>query len=173
MSKNLVLLETENLFQNDLNLLEPEIEEQLDSNDYNILKTSEHLIDILSETFNSTYLKPEIKPTYSLEQFNEIETLNELNYKLQDEMRKERTKTYRNISYKRNINSSLSQKSATQVSLFTISELDPAYGYRINFKSQINPKDRNIFSILGEITKSDQMKDESITIQNTSEFTFV
>lgn len=173
MTKSLILLETENLFQNDLNLLESDIEEQLSSNNYNILKTADRLVDILAETFNSTSLNLETKPTYSLEHFNEIETLNELNYKLQDDMRKERTKTYRNISYKRNINSSLSQQSATQVSLFAISELDPTYGYSLNFKSHINPKDRKLFSILGEIMQPDQTKDETITIPNTSEFSFV
>ena len=129
MTNNLLQLEAENLFQDDYNINESDISSTLNQTHENILKTTELLLDNLINKFNE---HSHIDLNYQNIPKTKINMINELNITLSKEMKNDRGPLSRTISYQRSQLKPLSPRAASQLDLFTLSELESTCTYNLN-----------------------------------------
>ena len=129
MTKNLLQLEAENIFQNDYDIDEYEIRSTFNNKNQNILKTGDSILDELIYQYNDfSHINLNFQPVDDVK----VNTIGELNIKLSKEMRKDRDKLSRTISYQRTDQKDLSPNAKSQLNLFTLSELESSCSYNLN-----------------------------------------
>ena len=170
MTNNLLQLEAENLFQDDYNINESDISSTLNQTHENILKTTELLLDNLINKFNE---HSHIDLNYQNIPKTKINMINELNITLSKEMKNDRGPLSRTISYQRSQLKPLSPRAASQLDLFTLSELESTCTYNLNilpYPGQDLTPDLNLYQTIKDTKVTNKNEKYLLNIPSSTEF---